>query len=65
MEGEYSRQTSKGMVHIPVVLVPHQRKCSGQAVDRPASDGRLDLHLAEENGAEKTTLAQASISRRR
>ena len=23
MEGEYSRQTSKGMVHIPVALEPH------------------------------------------
>jgi thiol-disulfide isomerase/thioredoxin len=30
MEGEYSRQTSKGMVHIPVTLVPRQERVPGK-----------------------------------
>lgn len=30
MEGEYSRQTSKGTVHIPVTLVPHQQRVLGK-----------------------------------
>ena len=30
LEGEYSRQTSKGMVHIPLVLVPHQDPGTGK-----------------------------------
>ena len=31
MEGEYSRQTSKGMVHTPVTLVPHQKRAPGKS----------------------------------
>ncbi len=30
MEGEYSRLTSKGMVHIPVTLVPRQERAPGK-----------------------------------
>ncbi|MGB7554791.1 MAG: TlpA disulfide reductase family protein [Candidatus Korobacteraceae bacterium] len=30
MEGEYSRLTSKGMVHLPVTLVQHQERAAGK-----------------------------------
>jgi thiol-disulfide isomerase/thioredoxin len=39
MEGEYSRQTSKGMVHIPVTLVPHQEPVPGKAWTGPTLGG--------------------------
>jgi thiol-disulfide isomerase/thioredoxin len=56
MEGEYSRLTSKGMVHIPVTLVPHDdlpatKQWIGQSL---AGDWLLREEGAE--GAEKNTL---------
>jgi thiol-disulfide isomerase/thioredoxin len=57
MEGEYSRQTSKGMVHIPVVLMPHQEAAAGKPWTGATLDGDWVFHWADGEGAEKTTLA--------
>jgi thiol-disulfide isomerase/thioredoxin len=57
MEGEYSRQTSKGMVHIPLALVPHRESAAGKPWTGPALTGDWTFHWAEETGAEKNTLA--------
>ena len=45
MEGEYSRQTSKGVVHIPLVLVPHQETAPGKPWTGLSSVGRLAVPL--------------------
>ena len=55
MEGEYSRQTSKGMVHIPLVLTPAMGH--GHAGTPPSLAGDWIFTWPEENGAEKTTRA--------
>ena len=57
MEGEYSRQTSKGMVHIPLVLVPHHAAAAGKPWSGQTLTGDWAFHWAEETGAEKNTLA--------
>ncbi|HUI84399.1 MAG TPA: TlpA disulfide reductase family protein [Candidatus Binatia bacterium] len=57
MEGEYSRQTSRGMVHIPVVLVSHAEAAGGKPWSGPSLAGEWLFHWPEETGAEKTTLA--------
>ncbi len=57
LEGDFSRQTSKGMVHIPVLLVPHRERASGQPWTGPALTGDWIFTWPEESGAEKTTLA--------
>ena len=41
MEGEYARQTSKGMVHIPATLVAHHETPGHKAVDWPGPYRRL------------------------
>ena len=48
MEGEYSRQTSKGMIHIPLMLVPHHEVGAGKAVDGAEPGGRLAFHWPTE-----------------
>ncbi len=58
MEGEFSRQTSKGMRHIPVVLVPHQEAQPGKPWTGPSLWGDWLFHWADGEGAEKTTLAK-------
>ena len=57
MEGKYSRQTSKGMVHIPVTLVPHQDRVTTKPWTGPNLAGDWLLHEAGAEGAEKNTLA--------
>ena len=56
MEGEYSRQTSKGMVHIPVVLTPAMGY--GHPGTPPSIAGDWIFTWPEESGAEKTTRAR-------
>lgn len=58
MEGEYSRQTSKGIVHIPLVLVPHQETQAGKPWTGPSMWGDWLFHWADGEGAEKTTLGK-------
>jgi len=57
MEGEYSRLTSKGMVHIPVALVPHQEQASGKAWPGPTLAGDWIFTWPSETRAEKSTRA--------
>ncbi len=57
MEGEYSRQTSKGMIHIPLVLTPHHEIPLGKPWTGATLDGDWILQWPKETGAEKTTLA--------
>jgi thiol-disulfide isomerase/thioredoxin len=57
MEGEYSRQTSKGLVHIPLELVPHQEATVGKPWTGPTLAGDWAFHWADEVGAERNTLA--------
>ncbi len=56
MEGEYSRQTSKGMAHIPVTLVPHHELPATKPWTGPDLTGDWLLHEADAEGAEKNTL---------
>lgn len=58
MEGEYSRQTSTGIVHIPLVLVPHREKFADQPWSGPSLDGEWTFHRPGEAGAERVTLAE-------
>ena len=58
MEGEYSRQTSKGVVRIPLVLVPHQEIAPGKPWTGLSLWGDWLFHWADGEGAEKTTLAK-------
>ncbi len=57
MEGEYSRQTSKGLVYIPIVLVPHQQQAAGKPWTGPSLSGDWIFQWPKEEGAEKSTLA--------
>ncbi|HEY1730665.1 MAG TPA: TlpA disulfide reductase family protein [Terriglobales bacterium] len=57
MEGDYSRQTSKGVVHIPVRLVPHRKPAAAEPWTGPSLTGDWIFTWPEEKGAEKTTLA--------
>jgi thiol-disulfide isomerase/thioredoxin len=57
MEGEYSRQTSKGVVHIPLVLAPHHEVPAGKPWTGPSLAGDWAFQWPEETGAEKNTLA--------
>ena len=56
LEGEYSRQTSKGMVHIPATLVPHREFPATKPWAGPNLTGDWILHEAGAEGAEKDTL---------
>src|SRR5271165_5101874 len=55
MEGEYSRQTSKGIVHIPVALTPHHEVPATKPWNGPDLTGDWILHEARAEGAEKNT----------
>ncbi len=57
MEGTYSRQSSKGVVQVPVVLLPHLEVATGQPWTGPSLAGDWIFTWPEETGAEKTTLA--------
>ena len=57
MEGEWSRQTSKGMVHIPVSFDPHKTPMANEPWTGPSLSGDWIFTWPEETGAEKTTLA--------
>jgi len=57
MEGEYSRLTSKGMVHIPLSLAPRQQPAPGKQWTGPSLTGDWIFTWPSENGAEKTTRA--------
>jgi thiol-disulfide isomerase/thioredoxin len=57
MEGEWSRQTSKGMVHIPVSLDPHQTPVANKPWTGPSLTGDWIFTWPDEKGAEATTLA--------
>ena len=57
MEGEYSRLTSKGMVHIPVSLAPHREPTTGKPWNGPTLAGDWIFSWPSETGAEKTTRA--------
>lgn len=57
MEGEYSRQTSGGMVHIPVVLVPYHASAAKKPWTGASLSGNWLFTWAGEQGAEKTTQA--------
>jgi thiol-disulfide isomerase/thioredoxin len=56
MEGEYSRQSSKGVVHIPLTLVPHREPAPGKPWTGATLDGDWLIHPADAEGAEKNTL---------
>lgn len=56
MEGEYARQTGKGMVHIPVVLTPHRETAATKPWTGPSLAGDWLLHEEGAEGAEKATL---------
>lgn len=58
MEGEYSRQTSDGVVHIPLWLTPEREISSGKPWTGPILAGEWIFHLPKEKGAERTTLAE-------
>ena len=50
MEGEYSRRTSKGMAHIPLVLVPHQEVEPGKPWTGSSLWGDWLFHWADGEG---------------
>jgi thiol-disulfide isomerase/thioredoxin len=57
MEGEFSRQTSKGMAHVPVSFDPHNTPEATQPWTGPSLTGDWIFTWPEEKGAERTTLA--------
>ena len=58
MEGEYSRQTSHGIVHLPLTLTPHSQESGSKPWPGPSLAGEWIFHLPHEHGAERTTLAE-------
>ncbi len=58
MEGEYSRQTSRGVVHIPLVLTPHHQVASGKVWTGANLAGEWLFLRSSEEGAERVTLAE-------
>lgn len=56
MEGEYSRQTSKGVVRIPVTLTPHHESQATKSWTGPNLAGDWLLHEEGAGGAEKNIL---------
>ena len=66
MEGEYSRLTSKGVVHIPLTLAPQQRYSPGAPWKGADISGDWVLDFEQEEGAEKTpftTFRQQKLAR--
>lgn len=57
MEGEYVRQTSKGVVHIPVSFDPHKTPTATTPWTGQSLTGDWVFTWPEEKGAERTTLA--------
>ncbi len=57
MEGEFTRQTSKGIVHIPVSFDPHQKPPATSAWKGPSLTGDWIFTWPNDKGAEKTTRA--------
>jgi thiol-disulfide isomerase/thioredoxin len=65
MEGEYSRLTSKGVVHLPVTLAPHREAAATKPWNGPSLAGDWLLHEEGAEGAEKnvlTTFTQEKVS---
>lgn len=56
-EGDYARQTSKGMVNIPVVLAPHRDEAGRKAWSGPSLAGDWVFTWPQDSGAERTTRA--------
>jgi thiol-disulfide isomerase/thioredoxin len=56
MEGEYSRLTSKGVVHIPVALAAHREAPATRPWTGPSLAGDWLLHEEGAEGAEKNVL---------
>ena len=57
MEGEYSRETSKGRVHIPLALIPHQKRMPGNPWTGPTLAGDWLFVRPGSTGEDKLTLA--------
>ncbi len=57
MEGEWSRQSSKGVVHVPVSADPHKTPAEVQPWSGPSLTGDWVFTWPDEQGAERTTLA--------
>jgi thiol-disulfide isomerase/thioredoxin len=57
MEGEYTRQTSKGVVHIPVSFDPHKKAPATSAWKGPSLTGDWVFTWPNDKGAEHTTRA--------
>ncbi|HTV66104.1 MAG TPA: TlpA disulfide reductase family protein [Bryocella sp.] len=57
MDGEYTRLTSKGLVHIAVSLVAHQEVAPGKPWSGASLAGDWIFTWPSESGAEKTTRA--------
>ena len=65
MEGEYSRLTSKGVVHIPVTLTPHHQVPGTKRWTGPSLAGDWILREEGAEGAEKnvlTTFTQEAVA---
>jgi thiol-disulfide isomerase/thioredoxin len=65
MEGEYSRLTSKGVVHIPVTLAPHREVAATKPWSGPSLAGDWLLQEEGAEGAEKhvlTTFQQEKLA---
>ena len=60
MEGEYSRLTSKGVAHIPVVLIPHQDSPATTPWTGPSLAGDWLLREEGAEGGEKNVLTTFS-----
>jgi thiol-disulfide isomerase/thioredoxin len=58
MEGDYSRQTSRGVVHIPLTLMPAPENPSGKPWSGPSLAGEWIFHLLKKEGADRDTLAE-------
>lgn len=57
MEGEYSRLGGRGLVHIPVSLVPQPNATPSQAWTGPTISGDWVFHRPGEDGMDKVTVA--------
>ena len=57
MEGEYTRQTSKGVVHIPVSFDPHKKPAATTPWKGPSLTGDWVFTWPNDKGAEHTTRA--------
>jgi thiol-disulfide isomerase/thioredoxin len=58
MEGEYSRQTSHGIVHLPLTMAPHRDVFFDKPWVGPSLTGEWTFHRPGEQGTERITLAE-------